>query len=178
MHPTLPQATGSARAAAVLAEFKARRIPSGGPRGMAAQAAALIAKHSLDDTLYVYDLGNTIRLFQAWRAAMPRVVPYYAVKCNPEPALLKLLAALGAGFDCASKAELEGVLGLGVSKERLIFAHPCKRPCDLRFARENGIQVGVCLGRLAGRQQGNRAGAVPDVVLLLYIIRIGRHRLL
>lgn len=135
------KATGSARAAAVLAEFKARRIPAGGPRGMAAQAAALIAQHSLDDTLYVYDLGNTMRLFKAWRAAMPRVVPYYAVKCNPEPALLKLLAALGAGFDCASKAELETVLGLGVGKDRLIFAHPCKRPCDLRFASENGIQL-------------------------------------
>jgi diaminopimelate decarboxylase len=85
---------------------------------MAAQAAALIAQHSLDDTLYIYDLGNTMRLFKAWRAAMPRVIPYYAVKCNPEPALLKLLAALGAGFDCASKAELETVMGLGVSRDR------------------------------------------------------------
>ena len=117
-HPPHLQITGSARAAAVLAEFKARRIPAGGPRGMAAQAAALIAQHSLDDTLYIYDLGNTMRLFKAWRAAMPRVIPYYAVKCNPEPALLKLLAALGAGFDCASKAELETVLGLGVTRDR------------------------------------------------------------
>lgn len=60
-----------------------------------------------------------------------------------QPALLKLLASLGAGFDCASKAELEAVLALGVDKERIIFAHPCKRPCDLRFARDAGIQVGM-----------------------------------
>jgi diaminopimelate decarboxylase len=38
------------------------------------------------------------------------------VQCNPEPALLKLLAALGAGFDCASKAELEAVAQMGVPK--------------------------------------------------------------
>jgi diaminopimelate decarboxylase len=58
-----------------------------------------------------------------------------------QPALLKLLASLGAGFDCASKAELEAVLALGVDKDRIIFAHPCKRACDLRFARDAGIQV-------------------------------------
>jgi ornithine decarboxylase len=66
-------------------------------------------------------------------------MPYYAVKCNPEPALLQLLAALGAGFDCASKAELECVLALGVARERIIFAHPCKRASDIRFAQENGV---------------------------------------
>lgn len=34
--------------------------------------------HDLDDTTYVYDLGNTVRLYRAWAAALPRVVPYYA----------------------------------------------------------------------------------------------------
>jgi diaminopimelate decarboxylase len=58
-----------------------------------------------------------------------------------QPALLKLLASLGAGFDCASKAELEAVLAMGVPKDRIIFAHPCKRACDLRFARDAGIQM-------------------------------------
>lgn len=48
------------------------------------QAAALIEKHGLDDTTYLYDLGNTTRLFRAWRGALPRVTPFYAVKCNPE----------------------------------------------------------------------------------------------
>lgn len=135
------QATGCTPAAAVLAEVHARRVRTGGPKGIAREAAALIAQHSLDDTVYVYDLGNTTRLFKAWRAAMPRVIPYYAVKCNPEPALLKLLAALGAGFDCASKAELETVLALGVHRDRTIFAHPCKRPSDLHFARDHGISI-------------------------------------
>jgi hypothetical protein len=135
------QVTGSAAAAAVLADLKVRRVSHGGPEGMKRAASALIRAHGLEDTTYVYDLANTVRLFRSWRAAMPRVAPFYAVKCNPEPALLRLLAALGAGFDCASKAELEAVIALGVPRDRVIFAHPCKRPADLRFASDVGVQL-------------------------------------
>ncbi|KAG2483874.1 hypothetical protein HYH03_017268 [Edaphochlamys debaryana] len=71
---------------------------------------------------------------------MPRVVPFYAVKCNPEPGILKLLVAMGAGFDCASKGELDMMLRMGVSPSRIIFAHPCKRASDIRYAREHGVQ--------------------------------------
>ncbi len=84
---------------------------------------------------------------QAWRAAMPRVAPFYAVKCNPEPGMLRFLVAMGTGFDCASKGELEMMLQLGVPPSRIIFAHPCKRASDIRYAREHGVQyttVGAC----------------------------------
>eukprot|EP00878_Enallax_costatus_P016455 GHUV01017261.1.p1 GENE.GHUV01017261.1~~GHUV01017261.1.p1 ORF type:complete len:292 (+),score=76.77 GHUV01017261.1:540-1415(+) len=54
---------------------------------------------------------------------------------------MKLLASLGAGFDCASKAELEAVAALGVPKNRVIFAHPCKRASDLRYTRDAGVQM-------------------------------------
>lgn len=72
---------------------------------------------------------------------MPRVTPFYAVKCNPEPGMLKLLMALGAGFDCASMGELDMMLKLGVHPSKIIFAHPCKRPVDIRYARENGVKL-------------------------------------
>jgi ornithine decarboxylase len=70
---------------------------------------------------------------------MPRVVPFYAIKCNPEPGMVRLLAALGAGFDCASLGEVKQVLDLGVPPSRIIFAHPCKRACDIRYARDHGV---------------------------------------
>ena len=38
-----------------------------------------------------------------------------AVKCNDDTNVLKLLAYLGAGFDCASKGEIKKVMDLGVS---------------------------------------------------------------
>lgn len=49
------------------------------------------------------------RLYRAWGKLLPRVHPCYAVKCNPDEGLLAVLAAMGAGFDCASEAEIQAV---------------------------------------------------------------------
>ena len=63
-----------------------------------------------------------------------------AVKCNPDPQVLKLLAELGIGFDCASKAEIDQVLGLGVDPSRIIYAQPCKTNAYVRFAAKAGVK--------------------------------------
>ena len=51
----------------------------------------------------MFDVGKVVDQYERWVAALPNIQPFYAVKCNNEPVLLKTLAALGAGFDCASK---------------------------------------------------------------------------
>jgi len=51
-----------------------------------------------------------------------------AVKSNPDINIVRALAQLGCGFDCASKSEIEEVLSIGVSPDRIIFANPCKGP--------------------------------------------------
>jgi ornithine decarboxylase len=71
---------------------------------------------------------------------MPRVIPFYAVKCSPMPAIIDVMAANGCGFDCASAAEIQLVLEAGVSQERIIFAHPAKRPYDIRYACSQGVE--------------------------------------
>ncbi|CAM6044744.1 unnamed protein product [Sphagnum compactum] len=95
----------------------------------------------MQDAFYVLDLGLLVRLFQEWVQAMPRVKPFYAVKCSPDPALLTTLAALGAGFDCASKAEIAQVLDLGVSTERIVFANPCKIQSHVAYAASVGVNI-------------------------------------
>ena len=89
---------------------------------------------ALEETFFVMDLGMAARLHACFMAALPRVAPFYAVKCMPEPGLLRMLAALGAGFDCASAQELAAVLGMGVPPGRIIYAHPVKPPAQVRFA--------------------------------------------
>ena len=54
--------------------------------------------------------------------------------------MLRLLAGLGTGFDCASKAEIEQVLSLGVDPSRIIYAQPCKTKSYVRFAAELGVK--------------------------------------
>lgn len=123
----------------VAALHGAAPLPRGDQASVDAHISALIAAHGLEDNFYVMDLGAVHRLYRAWGESMPRVHPHYAVKCNNDPALLATLAALGAGFDCASSAEVEQVVAMGVSPDRIIFANPCKRPADIRSAAMRGI---------------------------------------
>ena len=64
-----------------------------------------------------------------------------AVKCNPDPYVLRLLAGLGTGFDCASNNEIKQVLDVGVSPDRVIFANPCKATSFIRSAARAGVHV-------------------------------------
>lgn len=54
---------------------------------------------------------------------------------------VQVLAALGAGFDCASKGEIAQVLSYGVSPEAIIYAHPMKQVSHLNFAAEMNVTV-------------------------------------
>ncbi|GAX75187.1 hypothetical protein CEUSTIGMA_g2631.t1 [Chlamydomonas eustigma] len=134
------QKTGRASAAAVLSDVDCEHLKKGGPQGIKEYALEIIKKHNLDDNLYIYDLGNVVRMFRAWRSALPRITPYYAIKCNPEPAMLRLLMSLGAGFDCASQVELATVLAIGMPSSKIIFAHPCKRRGDIEYAGEHNVE--------------------------------------
>lgn len=64
---------------------------------------------------------------------------YAAVKCNGDPKVIQLLAALGTGFDCASKAEIQHVLDMGVSPERIVYANPCKTSSYVRYAADHNV---------------------------------------
>ena len=63
-----------------------------------------------------------------------------AVKCNPDVKILQLLAALGTGFDCASKGEIEQVLAIGTSPDRIIYAQPCKTNSYVRFVKSVNVK--------------------------------------
>lgn len=63
------------------------------------------------------------------------------MKCNDSPVVIKILNALGAGFDCASKGEIGKVLRLGVDSKSIIYANPAKSVAHLKFADENNVSL-------------------------------------
>jgi len=64
------------------------------------------------------------------------------VKCNPDPYVIRLLAALGTGFDCASNGEISQILGVGgIDPSRIIFANPCKAVSFVRNAARMGVDM-------------------------------------
>ncbi|XP_061003941.1 antizyme inhibitor 2-like [Dama dama] len=93
------------------------------------------------DAFTVADLGVLASRHQVFRQALPRVSPFYAVKCNSSPWMLRVLAALGTNFDCASQGELEQVLDLGVAPSRILYANPCKPVSHIRFAALHGVKL-------------------------------------
>ncbi|TDZ39963.1 Ornithine decarboxylase [Colletotrichum spinosum] len=93
-----------------------------------------------EDTFFVGDLGEVYRQHMRWKLNLPRVKPFYAVKCNPDPKVLQLLSALGTGFDCASKTEIDQVLSMGTSPERIIYAQPCKTNSYVRYVKAMGVK--------------------------------------
>lgn len=91
------------------------------------------------DSFYTLNLSVLSKVYEEWTEALPHVKPYYAVKCNPEPRIVETLAKMGSNFDCASQAEIQQVLDLGVEPERILYANPCKRVEEISFAKINGV---------------------------------------
>lgn len=55
-----------------------------------------------DKPIFVIDVDDLIEKYLKWKELIPRVQPCYAFKCNDSIGIIKVLAALGCGFDCAS----------------------------------------------------------------------------
>ncbi|TPX54911.1 hypothetical protein SeMB42_g00109 [Synchytrium endobioticum] len=94
-----------------------------------------------ENAFFVADLGDIARQYYQWRSMLSRVEPFYAVKCNPDPTIVKTLVSLGASFDCASKAEIQTVLDMGVDPSRIIYANPCKQTSFIRWAAARGVTM-------------------------------------
>jgi ornithine decarboxylase len=74
------------------------------------------------------------------RRALPGVAVHYAVKCNPEPAILRALCDEGAGFEIASTGELARLQALGHPAGEVLFSNPVKSPREIARAFQRGVR--------------------------------------
>lgn len=105
-------------------------------------AANVAAKHG---AFYAMSPRRVQKSLGLWREQMPTIQPYYAVKCNPDPNLLRTLFSSSVNFDCASERELLEIkkLALGTLSNRVVYANPCKSLRDIAAAKEMGIPTTV-----------------------------------
>ncbi|CAK9805810.1 Ornithine decarboxylase [Anthophora plagiata] len=89
----------------------------------------------------ILDVADMMQKHKNWFSKMPRVIPHYAVKCNSNPMVLKILAAMNCSFDCASEDEIKQVMAHGVSVKRIIFANPTKWPTQINYAKKVNVDV-------------------------------------
>jgi ornithine decarboxylase len=81
------------------------------------------------------------RQFERFRKCLPEVAPYYAIKANPHPGIIKTFVKLGTGFDVASAVEMKQVLALGGSRNKIIFANTVKSSEDIVAARRRRVRL-------------------------------------
>lgn len=71
---------------------------------------------------------------------LPHARLCYAVKANPEPAVLRAVLAAGGGFDVASPGEITACLAEGARPEALSYGNTIKKPADIAFAHACGVR--------------------------------------
>ena len=93
---------------------------------------------------YAYDRQLLIERVAELRAALPNSVKlHYAMKANPMPALIGVMAGLVDGIDVASGGELKVALDAGADPAEISFAGPGKRRGELTQAVAAGVLINI-----------------------------------
>jgi len=94
-----------------------------------------------DGPVLVVDLDVVRDNYNAFAKALPDSRVFYAVKANPAPEVLSLLASLGSCFDTASVAEIEMALAAGATPDRISYGNTIKKERDIARAYEIGVRL-------------------------------------
>jgi diaminopimelate decarboxylase len=92
--------------------------------------------------VYVYSratLTRHARIFREALSGLPRVHLAFAVKSNPNLAVLKLLASEGYGADVVSAGEMHRALAAGMPGEHIVFSGVGKTAREMHEALDAGL---------------------------------------
>ena len=108
---------------------------------MTARIREFLKNRKDDGPCLVLDLDVVRDNYLAFAKALPDTKVFYAVKANPAPEILKLLAALGSCFDVASVGEIEMVLAAGATPDRISYGNTIKKESEIAAAFKLGITL-------------------------------------
>ena len=126
------------------------------PRGQLVEAA-----ERWGTPLYVTDLDAAAASARAWREALPGALVTFAVKANPDPALLRRLAGDGFGFEVVGPIELALALRTGCDPRRIVVNGVGQTDDDLTDAIATGALVNAeSLGALDALLRARSTGRI------------------
>lgn len=90
--------------------------------------------------LFIYDAETVKDRYRYLRDNLPEEMDiFFAMKANPNIAMVKLLTSMGTGVEVASHGELYACQRVGVDPKNIVFGGPAKTDDDIRMAIEMGI---------------------------------------
>jgi len=116
--------------------------------------------------VYVYSratLTRHARVFRDALAVLPRVHLAFAVKSNPNLAVLKVLAAEGYGADVVSLGELDRALAAGIAPADVVFSGVGKTAREMRRA----LEVGTGQFNLESEEEGQELAEIAEAMGLV-----------
>ncbi|MGK9166853.1 type III PLP-dependent enzyme [Inquilinus limosus] len=108
---------------------------------MNTKIAAFLEERRPETPCLVLDLDVVAGNYRALAEALPDSRIFYAVKANPAPEILSLLASLGSCFDTASVAEIRDALAAGATPDRISFGNTIKKRVDIATAYALGVRL-------------------------------------
>ncbi len=108
------------------------------------QPLSRVAERVGQTPFYAYDRSLLQGRVKELRATLPKTIKlHYAMKANPMPAVVGLMAGLMDGIDVASAGELQVALNAGADPREISFAGPGKRNAELRQSVAAGVLVNI-----------------------------------
>src|SRR5439155_4772658 len=122
-------------------EAAAPPIRTGSSGEMTARIREFLKRRKDEGPCLVVDLDVVRENYLAFAKALPDSKVFYAVKANPAPEILKLLASLGCCFDVASVNETQAALAAGATPDRISYGNTIKKESDIAAAFALGVTL-------------------------------------
>jgi diaminopimelate decarboxylase len=96
---------------------------------------------SIQTPFYFYDLDVLRSTLDSMKkeSNLTGFEVHYALKANPNPRILKLIASYGFGADCVSGNEVAAALDAGFSNSKIVFAGVGKNDREIEFGLRSDI---------------------------------------
>ena len=117
---------------------------SDGELVLGGERLSLLAARVGQTPFYAYDRGLMRSRVAELRNMLPQGIKlHFAMKANPMPAVVGLMAGLVDGIDVASAGELKVALDAGANPLEVSFAGPGKRHAELRQAVASRVLINL-----------------------------------